>query len=59
MKDSPVPSMAASEKKYRAESDLRTLTEAHEIGRDASRLKPAHQVARKQMTALRRVTGKR
>jgi len=50
-------SMAASERKWKAESDLRTLTEAHEIQRDEPRLRGVRGVARKQMTSLRRITG--
>lgn len=45
-----------SDKKWRAESDLRTLREAEEIRSDKSRVSAAQTEGRKQMAALSRVT---
>jgi hypothetical protein len=47
----------ASERKWRAESDLRALSEADEIRRDRSRVSAARGIARKQLTGLRRIAG--
>ena len=50
---------AAQERKWRAESDLRTLSEANDVRRDQKRLRDARRMARKQMTGLRQIAGKR
>jgi hypothetical protein len=49
----------AQERKWKAESDLRALSEAVEIRRDRSRVRAARGVAKKQMTNLRRIAGGR
>lgn len=57
--DAPSPSKWADEdKKYRAESDLRTLQEAGKIQKDKERMKAAKSCAKEQMKALSHVTGK-
>jgi len=52
-------SMDKQERKWRAESDLRTLTEADQTRRDRPRLNAARGIARKQMASLRRIAGGR
>ena len=46
------------EKRWRAESDLRTLREAESVKSDPSRVRMAQQVAREEMKALAKVTKK-
>ena len=55
----PHKSMSKDERKYRAESDLRTLTDVHEMPRDGGRMRAARTLARKQMMNLRKVMGGR
>ena len=52
-KRAAVPAMLESDKKWRAESDLRTLMDAHEIQKDSARLKAAKAAAKKQLAALK------
>jgi hypothetical protein len=59
MKAAPSVSMAKEEKRWRAESDLRTLTDAGEIQRDKSRIKAAQGIAKKQLRSLRKIAGRR
>jgi len=56
---SPVamPGMSASDKRWRAESDLRTLRDAEEVKADSSRMHAAKAEAKKQMQALSKVSG--
>lgn len=56
---SPLPTMTATERQYKAESDLRTLTDADDIRRDDARLKEATKHATKQMSRYRRITGRK
>jgi len=56
---SPVKSQAAQERRWRAESDLRTLKEAEQIKADRGRLTDAKRMAVVEVKALRRVSGKR
>lgn len=49
-------SSAAQERKWQAESDLRTLKSAAEIQADKSRVKAAQNEAQNQMRALQNVT---
>jgi hypothetical protein len=51
--------MTATERQYKAESDLRTLTDADDIRRDDARLKEATKHATKQMSRYRRITGRK
>lgn len=51
-------SLAADDKKWRAESDLRTLVEAKKIEADPQRLKAAKAEATRQHTALKAVVAK-
>ena len=57
--DSPKASTDASyeerEKKWRAESDLRTLKEAAEIQRDKERMKAAKNIGKQEMNALKKI----
>lgn len=43
------------EKKWRAESDLRTLKQAAEIQRDKERMKAAKSVGKQEMNALKKI----
>ena len=43
------------EKKWRAESDLRTLKDAAEIQRDKERMKAAKTVAKQEMNSLKKI----
>lgn len=45
------------EKKWRAESDLRSLIEAEKIKADPERLKMAMKMKREQMDALKKITA--
>jgi hypothetical protein len=53
------PSLLKEDRRWRAESDLRTLMESQEIHRDKGRLKSARAIAGKQLCSLRRITGRR
>ena len=53
----PSRKMDAQERKWRAESDLRTLNDAEDIKRDRARFSAARGQARKQITGLRRIAG--
>lgn len=60
MKDAPKESKSekeedAQEKKWMAESDLRTLVEAEKIKADGKRLKAAMAMKREQMDALKNI----
>lgn len=64
--DAVVPGMMRSSKKqreqeeqWRAESDLRTLTEAEEICEDPKRHGAARKMAHEKMESMRRVTRKK
>lgn len=50
--------MAVQEEKWRAESDLRTLTEAREIQRDPKRMAAARKLARERMDTLKALSEK-
>lgn len=49
--------MVAEEKKYRAESDLRTMIEAEKIKKDKSRYSAAMKCHAEQMKALAAIKG--
>lgn len=51
------PSMTAMDRKYRAESDCRTLQDADEITRDKGRHRAAKSMAKKKMSSFRRIAG--
>lgn len=51
----PPASVVKQERRWRAESDLRTIQEASEIKRDPKRIKDAKQIAREQIRALKDV----
>jgi hypothetical protein len=51
--------MTAQDRKWKAESDLRALSEAEEIRRDSARVSAARGIAKKQLTGLRRIAGGR
>ena len=51
--------MAAEEAKWRAEDDVRTLQRAAEVRADKQRMSAATKMAKRQMKALRSVTGRR
>ena len=53
----PSKSMAADERKWRAESDCRTLQDADEIKRDGGRHRLAKAHARKKLSSYRRIAG--
>ncbi len=68
VRDAPavVPGMMRStkaqreqEEAWRAESDLRTLTEAEEICEDPKRHKAAQAMAREKMADMRKIAGKK
>lgn len=44
--------MAAEDEKWRTENDLRTLTEAAEIRKDAKRMKAVRALAKEKVAAL-------
>lgn len=44
--------MAAQERKWRAEDDLRTLTRAREIRNDPARMKAVRTLAKEQLAAM-------
>lgn len=52
-----VSSYEASEKKWRTESDLRTLQEAEAIERDPARMKAAQDLAKQKLVELAAVVG--
>lgn len=52
--DSPSPSYAKEDQKWRAEDDLRALQRAREIESDKSRMKAAKAVAKEQLNALKK-----
>jgi hypothetical protein len=49
--------MSADEKKWQAQSDLRTLTEADSIRADKARMSNVQSHAKTQMATLSKVTG--
>lgn len=51
------PSLAAMDKKWQAESDLRTLVEARKIRNDKARFKAATDLAKQQMTDVAAIAG--
>ncbi len=58
MARSAIPSPTAETKRWQAQSDLRTLTEASTIQGDKSRLRAAQSEGRRQMAALGKTVGK-
>jgi len=52
------PRMSAMERRWQAESDLRTLKEAQEIQANRARRTAASSEAKKQMSALQKIGGK-
>ena len=52
------PRMTAQDKIWKAESDLRTIREAEDIKGDKSRLNAAKRMAKTEMKALAKITGK-
>ena len=52
-------SMAAQEKEWQAEGDLRTLVDAEKIKKDPARMKAAMAKAKEQKTALESVEKKK
>lgn len=52
--DSPSPSYAKEDQKWRAEDDLRALQRAKEIEGDKSRMKAAKAVAQEQLNVLKK-----
>lgn len=55
----PRKAQLREEQRYRAEDDLRTLRNAEKVRADPARVKMAQTVAREEMRALQRVTGKK
>ena len=53
---SRAPRMTAQDRKWRAESDLRSLREVEEIRGDPTRLKSARKVANQEMKALKKIS---
>jgi len=51
--------MVAEQRRWRAESDVRTLKEAEQIRSDRSRFNDAKRMAKSEVKALTRVAGKR
>lgn len=56
---SPASRMAASDKKWQAQSDLRTIQEAAQIQADKGRMTAAQKEAQNQMAALSSVAKKK
>lgn len=56
MTNKPTP-VSSDEKRWRAENDCRTLTDADSVRRDPSRHRAARGHARRQMVSYRRVAG--
>jgi len=56
---SPAPRMTASDKKWQAQSDLRTIQEAAQIQADKGRMTAAQKEAQNQMAALSSVAKKK
>ena len=52
------PRMTAEQKQWRAQSDLRTLTEAAQIQADKTRMAAVTSHAKEQVKTLTKVTGK-
>jgi hypothetical protein len=55
----PAPRMNASDKRYQAQDDLRTIQRANEIQGDKSRMSAAQKEATNQMAALSSVAKKK
>lgn len=55
----PVPTATASEKKWQAQSDLRTMQEASQIQTDKRRMAAAQKEAQNQMAALNSIAKKK
>lgn len=55
---SPGAISMAEDRKFRAQSDLRTLRDANEIRKDSSRINAARKEADKAMAALKKIGGK-
>lgn len=53
------PRMTASDKKYQAQSDVRTMHEAAQIQKDKNRMAAAQKEAQSQMTALSSIAKKK
>jgi len=53
--DSPSPSYAKEDQKWRAEDDLRALQRARENESDKSRMKAAKAIAKEQMQNLKKI----
>jgi hypothetical protein len=53
--DSPSPSYAKEDQKWRAEDDLRALQRAKEIESDSSRMKAVKNIAKEQMSNLKKI----
>lgn len=51
-------SMAAQDREWQAESDLRTLSEARKIQADPARKRAAQALAQKRLADLKALTGK-
>lgn len=51
----PAPGSAAEQRKWRAESDLRSLREAEAIRGDRGRIQAARQLAKQEARALERI----
>lgn len=52
----PSPRMSAQDKKWQAESDLRSLREVEAIRGDKPRMKAAQSMAQKEMSALKKIS---
>lgn len=57
-KNKTEPEMAYDDKKWRAESDMRTLVEAEQIKSDPARLKAAQAMAGKQLKEIKAIVNK-
>jgi hypothetical protein len=58
MAKSTTPRMTADDRRWRAESDMRTLTEAAKIQGDRTRMTAVKKVATDQIKTLSKVAGK-
>lgn len=54
-----MPRMSAPDRKYRAESDCRTLMDADDIQRDRTRHRLAKREAGKKVSSYRRIAGRK
>jgi len=53
--DAPTASIAREDQKWRAEDDLRTLQRAKEIENDKARMQAAKNIAKEQMSNLKKI----